>query len=36
MLTKSEIDSKNQNIIDKAEVKISLMEQIKTCKISVT
>ena len=36
MISKSEIDEKNSKIIINANEKIKVMEQIKTCKISVT
>jgi hypothetical protein len=36
LIGKSEIDEKNSKIIVNANEKIKVMEQIKTCKISVT
>ena len=36
LISKSEIDEKNANIIEKAQVKIDIMGEIKACKISVT
>lgn len=36
LIAKSEIEEKNRNIVEKAELKIEVMKQIKACKISVT
>jgi hypothetical protein len=36
LISKGEIDDKNSKIIHNADEKIKVMEQIKTCKISVT